>query len=327
MSGHKEQNTVLLTLEYPPQLGGIATYLAYFAERFPAVNMTVLAPPHDGAAEFDAQSSVPIERRPLSAGWLRPRWLPALYWAWRTCRRVQADVLVVSHLSNMGRVALWLRRLLGLPYVVVLHGMDIALAVSGRPGKRAAAKNILAQADQIVCNSEYTSRWVSSIGLATDNIAVVNPPPSVPLESTVDAALVSQFRDRLNLGDSFVLLSAGRLVERKGFDRCLQAVAVLREEQRDIQYVIVGEGPDRARLEQLSAELGVSSQVHFLGAVSADDATHANRQLGTIAVAETGNAGGQLLELLASAPIVARPRASRSTICDRLPRVCGPMGP
>ncbi|MBU1915911.1 glycosyltransferase family 4 protein, partial [Patescibacteria group bacterium] len=176
---------------------------------------------------------------------------------------------VVSHLLNMGRVALNMRRLFGLPYIVILHGMDVALAASGGWRKRSAARAILSQATQVICNSNYTANWAKSLGLSAAKISIVNPPPSLAIDTSIEQRQVQEFRQRHKIGDDFLLLSAGRLVTRKGFDICLEAVAALFQEGRNISYVIIGAGPDKDKLEQQAIRLGIFDRVRFLGAVSA----------------------------------------------------------
>jgi phosphatidylinositol alpha-1,6-mannosyltransferase len=259
------QTTVLLTLEYPPQIGGIATYLAYLAERFPAGTFHVLAPELSTAHNFDMAADVPIYRRALISRWLRPRWLPALYWTWWLFRKERPTVLVISHLSNMGRVALIMKRFFRLPYVVILHGMDIALATSGSLRQRVAAKKILYNAAHVVCNSNYTAQWVKCLKIEEKKITIVYPPPSLALDSVVEHDQIKDFRERYKIDSNFLLLSVGRLVERKGFATCLAAVAALREKNREINYVIIGAGPEREKLEQQAKQLGLSAAARFLG--------------------------------------------------------------
>jgi phosphatidylinositol alpha-1,6-mannosyltransferase len=62
-----------------------------------------------------------------------------------------------------------------------------------------------------------------------------------------------------------VLLSVGRLIPRKGMDLVLEALPKVLKQCPDMIYKIVGDGPDRSRLEQLSLELGVDEAVDFLG--------------------------------------------------------------
>ncbi|UAK26086.1 glycosyltransferase [Sphingomonas nostoxanthinifaciens] len=63
-----------------------------------------------------------------------------------------------------------------------------------------------------------------------------------------------------------IILAAGRLVPEKGFD--LLIVAFARLDRGDAELVIVGEGPDRARLERLIAQHGLTARVRMPGYVA-----------------------------------------------------------
>lgn len=59
------------------------------------------------------------------------------------------------------------------------------------------------------------------------------------------------------------ILSVGRLVPKKGFDNLIRACAVLAERGTRFECVIVGDGPERERLQALAQELGVGASVHL----------------------------------------------------------------
>jgi colanic acid/amylovoran biosynthesis glycosyltransferase len=61
------------------------------------------------------------------------------------------------------------------------------------------------------------------------------------------------------------LVSVGRLVEKKGFEYAIRAVANLLEFYPDIEYTIVGDGPLKERLQELVQKLHVSDVIHFVG--------------------------------------------------------------
>jgi glycosyltransferase involved in cell wall biosynthesis len=62
-----------------------------------------------------------------------------------------------------------------------------------------------------------------------------------------------------------VVGTVGRLTGVKQQDLLVRAVANIRERHPDIRLLIVGEGPERERLEVLSAKLGLTGRVHFAG--------------------------------------------------------------
>ena len=61
------------------------------------------------------------------------------------------------------------------------------------------------------------------------------------------------------------LLCLGRLVPQKGFDLALRALARLTRRRPDLTMAIVGDGPERQRLETLTRELGLEGSVTFTG--------------------------------------------------------------
>ena len=56
-----------------------------------------------------------------------------------------------------------------------------------------------------------------------------------------------------------------RLIAGKGINTALEAASLLTKIIPDLHIVIVGDGPERARLESYAAALGLGSSVHFLG--------------------------------------------------------------
>ena len=64
------------------------------------------------------------------------------------------------------------------------------------------------------------------------------------------------------------LLCLGRLANQKGFDLALTAMASITNSFPGARLIVAGDGPERPRLEQLVAELGLNQVVDFLGWVS-----------------------------------------------------------
>lgn len=70
--------------------------------------------------------------------------------------------------------------------------------------------------------------------------------------------------------EPFRLLTVGRLVEKKGVDDALRAVAILVEHGLAVEHTIVGDGPMRRELETLASSLNLGGQVRFLGSQASE---------------------------------------------------------
>ena len=88
-------------------------------------------------------------------------------------------------------------------------------------------------------------------------------------EKNIDKEFVKEFLKKHNLEDKYILLSLGRIAKEKAIDVLLQGYATyLKNPSIDNTYMlIVGDGPDKERLEQMAIELGISNHVLFVGKV------------------------------------------------------------
>lgn len=188
---------------------------------------------------------------------------PAIAWGSRetfahACSLVRAQFVHVHDLYPSGAAARRLCARAGLPYVLTVHGLDLYSNLEN-PRWRAEVEAAAAGARAIVC--------VSS-SLARDSVAElgVDPGRVVVIPNTYDASRFRYVPRRPHDGPAR-LLSVGRLSSEKGHDVLLRALAELRRAGTDAELVIVGDGPERPRLESLAATLGVSSAVRFEGTV------------------------------------------------------------
>jgi glycosyltransferase involved in cell wall biosynthesis len=140
---------------------------------------------------------------------------------------------------------------------------------------------------------------VEEVGLPAEKIDVVHYGLDAPPQAwgtNPPAPVARQAR---------VLLAVARLVEQKGIDRAVRALPQIRANAPDAVLVVLGEGPDRPRLEALARDLGVGDAVFLLGRVP-DVAAWLQRAEVLVHPARWEGFGLALLEaMLASLPIVA----------------------
>jgi colanic acid/amylovoran biosynthesis glycosyltransferase len=117
-------------------------------------------------------------------------------------------------------------------------------------------------ADSVMGVSEYAIGRLRQIGCPAQKLSV--------LHTGVCLAKVP-FRARRRQADEPVrILTVGRLVEKKGLEYALRAVATVRCIHPNLRYEIIGEGPLRPALESLIRQLDLGSVVTMRGAVNAD---------------------------------------------------------
>jgi glycosyltransferase involved in cell wall biosynthesis len=164
----------------------------------------------------------------------------------------------------------------------------------------------------VVVPTEASEHYLRMIGVKTPVFVV---PTGVETDKFANTSDLEGSRLRAELGiesDELVLLSVSRLSVEKNIDFILKAVSLLAKNcSQSFRLVIVGEGPDRERLYQVTDSLGLRDIVFFPGAVSPERMA-AYYRLGDIFVfASTSETQGMvILEAMASAMPVVAIRAS-----------------
>ncbi len=131
------------------------------------------------------------------------------------------------------------------------------------PGRLARLRDVFERVDLIHCVSDDMRATVEGYGAPTAKILVNRP--------AIQVADFAPLSERRNDHDGpFRLVSIGRLHWYKGLDDALRSVAGLRARGHDVDYRIVGEGPEREKLEFLRRELDLEDSVNLLGTQNQD---------------------------------------------------------
>lgn len=118
------------------------------------------------------------------------------------------------------------------------------------------------RSDRVQTFSEFVKKELTDAGI--DGYKIV-PAPFLIDTRRFASGDRDRIRAKYELSDRFVLLYVGRLAPAKRVDRLIRAMALLKGEQ--VALVIVGGGPEEARLKALAAGLGVGGAVKFAGRV------------------------------------------------------------
>ncbi|GEL17166.1 glycosyltransferase family 4 protein [Pseudonocardia asaccharolytica] len=258
--------TLLVTNDFPPRTGGIQNYLQALADRLPASELVVYAPAWSGAAGFDATRGYPVYRHPTSLMLPVPT---VARRAVRIARERDATTVWFGAAAPLALLGPVLRRRGGIERVVAsTHGHEVGWSML--PGARQALRRIGRDADVLTVISRYTrGRVASAFG---PEAALELLPSGIDAERfRPDPAARAELRARYRLGDAPVVACVSRLVARKGQDMLIRALPEIRRRVPGARLLIVGSGPDAARLRALAARHDVTGPVVFTGAVPADE--------------------------------------------------------
>lgn len=167
------------------------------------------------------------------------------------CRNEGVEV-VHAHWWVPAGVAAWRAR--SAPYLVTLHGTDVAL-LRGSLLARLLARRVLRAAAQVSAVSQYLAE---SAGAAVDcsptQITVQPMPVDLP-DAGADGG-----------GEGVVVV--GRLTAQKRVHLVLEALAQLAARGVRLPLTVVGDGPERAALEALARRLDLADRITFTGMVA-----------------------------------------------------------
>lgn len=166
-------------------------------------------------------------------------------------REFKPDVVHAHWWFPNGLVGTWLGRLASKPLVTTLHGSDVRLARSVALS-RPAFRHVLQRSAAVTA----VSHW-----LAAQTQEVVSAPSPVVAPMPVATDLFSP--DGVGRGNR--LLFVGRLNKQKGMELLLHALSRMSDAAPGLD--VVGDGEDRAQLEQLAAGLGIAERVAWHGAL------------------------------------------------------------
>lgn len=174
------------------------------------------------------------------------------------------DLVVANHVA-LAPVAALMKLAYGTPYWVACHSVEVWWGTSRL--RRAALK----KANLILPVSRYTADTIEKMdGIQPSRVKVVyNAIPNSfarLLASDSPPVTIAAPEQKRPLLLSVCTFAKGN--EFKGVDTVLQALPKILKTLPSLQYVIVGEGEIRAKLEKIAAQLGVAENVSFVGEVT-----------------------------------------------------------
>jgi colanic acid/amylovoran biosynthesis glycosyltransferase len=227
-------------------------------------------PVYAGAARVRGGLSLPDGRwtvvndggwtgRLRQAAFYRRGWAPKMV---RTLGQARPKLLH-CHFGPDGIRGMQLARKLNVPFVVTFHGYDATITPGFSPDWRhrlfLEQREILArEGARFIAVSNFIRQKLLSQGFPEEKVVVHY--------IGIDTEL---FHADLTVAREPVVLFVGRLVEKKGCEFLIRAMARLRDRHADLHLVVIGDGPLRKDLERLARQH--YSKTNFLGAKTAEE--------------------------------------------------------
>jgi glycosyltransferase involved in cell wall biosynthesis len=216
----------------------------------------------------------------------------------RACADAGARLVHVHDLYPSGAAARRLCDAVGLPYVLTVHGLDLYSNLADARW-RAEIQSAADGARAIVCVGSRLARdCITELGC--------DPRRMLVIPNTYDTARFA--RVEREFGPRPVrLVTLGRLSHEKGHDVLLRALAELAARRVRVTLDVVGDGPERAALEALAAELGLGTLVTFRGQLLDADVARAYAEADVFVLPSRSEGFGvALIEAMATGlPVVA----------------------
>lgn len=291
MTTPKSLNKVVL---FPGLMGlGGAERLLMEEEKFfgsKGVETTVLT--------FDPRKS-PYDYKPERLELLKPgsSFVSQVFALRRILKQINPDMVIVQ--SNGACIPIYLATLFtSIPYIVHIHGTffwfhddTMKYALIHKKVFSEIRESVIGHKEFIPekPNCRFTKRLASEFLVVFDYLVVRKARKIIVLTDQLkwevkklygrDAVVArgclstealsyrpkEDIRQKLGLQNKKVIFSVGRLDLRKRIDVLIKAFARILPKYKDLYLIIGGRGPDKERLERLTAELGIVNSVKFLG--------------------------------------------------------------
>ncbi|HSE84295.1 MAG TPA: glycosyltransferase family 4 protein, partial [Thermodesulfobacteriota bacterium] len=236
---------LIVALDFKPMTGGVAEYTHQIALhlQLSGDNVVVLSKNTDGDKEFDSTCPYTVIRYDYDRH-LKSGVVPLCRASYKAIKGVIRERQIDAVISNNLQIAhiFWLAsKLRSIPFCIFTHGTEVNRRVALGKDFRQVIEFfnegikrlfVLKRADKVFCNSSFTRRVVENLGVSYNKTAILHPGiPSACLNS--NSSVVKSDLDtatrKLQFDNKKVILTLGRVIERKGIDLVIRAMQIVRE--------------------------------------------------------------------------------------------------
>jgi glycosyltransferase involved in cell wall biosynthesis len=253
-----DMRVLLVTGEFPPDVGGIASHVAELARALaPHVPGIEVVHPRSiwGAVPVWNGADCPVHRPGVIMA--EPAYQPMLRtWLTRKLKREPVDILHVHGVRPLAATR-------GLPAKTIFtnHSSGFLARLNASPARKRRTVRLLEHVDYVVGPSDELVDAARAFGYRGPARMIANG-----VDSERFSPATSALRRNWNIGeDDIVILLARRLVEKNGVTDFVRSLGYL--EPGSFRVVVAGDGPERSKMTATLGEANLLDRVLFLGAV------------------------------------------------------------
>jgi len=256
---------LIITLEYPPQIGGISTHTLNLAEQIQSSSdVVVWAPKQKDDALFDSQHNWKVYRGKPYANFFWPRWLKWYFQIKKIVKNEKIDLLVVQHALPGGYIGYLILKSLKKPYIIIFHGSDLEMALKN---KIRQLKLVCKHAKKIIVSSEFLRNKLLSKISDINNVYICPPVPGNNFLIEPDKNELTSLKSKLALEGKKIIISVGRFDEGKGYPRLIKAMVNISKKIPNVVLLLVGDGPKKNYIIELIKKLNLENIVRYIGVI------------------------------------------------------------
>jgi len=278
---------------YPPDIGGPATMLGALAKALQKRGFEIRIVTYADTAGDNDEDDIRIYR--VSRNQNRIFRHLRYFWLMWKLSSTWAEVIYVTDTYSVGYFAYLIKKILHKKYIVRFVG-DSAWEASVANGwitdsiidfydkryckkierLKRRRKTVLVNADRIIAVSRFLADIAQKIGVLPERIRMIYNSIDF-LEADENAEKAKERAEKsaeikqLYGGGKKLIITACRLTPWKGVAKIIEILPQLKEVVGDVNFLVLGDGPEMENLRRLAIVSGAESDVQFLGRVGHDE--------------------------------------------------------
>ncbi len=189
----------------------------------------------------------------------------------KLARREHVDAIHSHWVIPAGFVGAICKKICRCSFLLTLHGSGDMLP-AGKSYLRSVIRWTLNSSDICTANSEATACTIKEITGWGNDVTIIPMGVDLDLFYPNNAGFVSSVQNHFT--ELPIVLSVGRLINWKGIEYLIQAMAILKKRFPNVRLIICGDGPVRHELEELTGNLRLNENVLFKGNVPHEELPH-----------------------------------------------------